>query len=164
MNLPPLTSYEQVVKLTKSYSGASIPSLVRLSHIHLFGIAFILFFVGKLFVLCEAPVFAYLLVLSGAIMGLSLNFQVLISLYKMWLPISYYQIIAAKLKTQGEQFRQFALFSDQPHRCRRIVGQGILHTSSYLFAKVSFWFNRERLRLYGDRLRTLFRNLGKGLL
>lgn len=115
MKLPPLTSYEQVAKLTEADKGASIPSLVRVSHIHLFGIAFILFFVGKLFVLCEIPVwlkrltigipfmsmltdifawyltrktpeFAYLLVLSGGLMGLSLNFQILLSLYQMWLP------------------------------------------------------------------------------
>lgn len=115
MNLPPLTDYEHVVKLTEADKGASIPSLVRVSHIHLFGIAFILFFVGKLFVLCEIPVwlkrltigipfmsmltdifawyltretpeFAYLLVLSGGLMGLSLNFQILLSLYQMWLP------------------------------------------------------------------------------
>lgn len=115
MNLPPLTSYEQVAKLTEADRGASIPSLVRVSHIHLFGIAFILFFVGKLFVLCEIPVwlkrltigipfmsmltdifawyltrktpeFAYLLVISGGLMGVSLNFQILLSLYQMWLP------------------------------------------------------------------------------
>lgn len=115
MKVPPLTSYEQVVKLTESDRGASIPSLVRVSHIHVFGIAFILFFVGKLFILCEIPVwlkrltigvpfmsmltdifawyltretpqFAYLLVLSGGLMGMSLNFQILLSLYQMWLP------------------------------------------------------------------------------
>ena len=115
MNLPPLTSYEQVVKLTEADRGASIPSLIRVSHIHLFGIAFILFFVGKLFILCDMPVwlkrltigipfmsmltdifawyltretpaFAYLLVVSGGLMGLSLNFQIGLSLYQMWLP------------------------------------------------------------------------------
>lgn len=118
MKVPPLTSYEQVVKLTEADRGASIPSLVRVSHIHLFGIAFILYMVGKLFVLCEIPVwlkrltigmpflsmltdilawyltretpaFAYLLVISGALMGLSLNFQVLLSLYQMWLPLRW---------------------------------------------------------------------------
>ncbi|AMK76782.1 MULTISPECIES: hypothetical protein [Methylomonas] len=118
MPVPPLTSYEHVVKLTESDRGASIPSLVRVSHIHLFGIAFILYMVGKLFVLCEIPVwlkrltigmpflsmltdifawyltretpsFAYLLVISGALMGLSLNFQVMLSLYQMWLPLNW---------------------------------------------------------------------------
>lgn len=115
MSVPLLTSYQQVAKLTEADSGASISSLIRVSHIHLFGIAFILFFVGKLFVLCDMPVwlkrltigipflsmlvdifawyltrevpgFAYLLVFSGALMGLSLNFQVFVSLYQMWVP------------------------------------------------------------------------------
>lgn len=116
MPVPDLTRYEHIVKLTESDRGASIPSLVRVSHIHLFGIAFILFFVGKLFVLCDMPIwlkrltigipfmsmltdifawyltretpeFAYLLVVSGALMGLSLNFQIFLSLYQMWLPL-----------------------------------------------------------------------------
>jgi len=115
MNVPPLTSYEHVVKLTESDRGASVPSLVRVSHIHVFGIAFILFFVGRLFILCEIPVwlkrltigipfmsmltdifawyltrenpgFAYLLIVSGGLMGLSLNFQIGLSLYQMWQP------------------------------------------------------------------------------
>lgn len=115
MKVPPLTHYEQVVKLTEVDRGASIPSLVRVSHIHLFGIAFILFFVGRLFILCEIPIalkrltigipflsmltdilawyltretpaYAYLLVFSGALLGLSLNFQIGLSLYQMWLP------------------------------------------------------------------------------
>ncbi|QPK62714.1 hypothetical protein IVG45_18015 [Methylomonas sp. LL1] len=128
MNVPPLTHYEQVVKLTEADRGASIPSLVRVSHIHLFGIAFILFFVGKLFVLCDIPVwlkrmtigvpfismltdilawyltretpdFAYLLVLSGGLMGLSLSFQIGLSLYQMWMPAVWdarVQVIAGR--------------------------------------------------------------------
>ncbi|MGY6277462.1 hypothetical protein [Methylomonas sp. MgM2] len=122
MNVPALTGYDEVVKLTEADRGASIPSLVRVSHIHLFGIAFILFFVGKLFILCDIPVwlkrltigipfmsmltdvfawyltretpaFAYLLVVSGGLMGLSLNFQIGLSLYQMWLPSEWeYQI------------------------------------------------------------------------
>jgi hypothetical protein len=33
LKVPPLTSYEQVVKLTEADNGASVPSLVRVSHI-----------------------------------------------------------------------------------------------------------------------------------
>lgn len=113
LNVPHLTSYEKVVNLTETDSGASIPSLVRVSHIHMFGIAFILYFVGKIFVFCDLPVwikriaigipflsmladilawyltrdhagFAYLLVISGALMGVSLSVQLLLSLYQMW--------------------------------------------------------------------------------
>nr|WP_305908171.1 hypothetical protein [Methylomarinum sp. Ch1-1]MDP4520983.1 hypothetical protein [Methylomarinum sp. Ch1-1] len=135
MNVPPLTRYQEVVKLTEADRGASIPSLVRVSHIHLFGIAFILFFVGKLFILCDIPVwikrltigipflsmlvdilawyltreiasFAYLLVLSGALMGMSLNFQIWLSLFQMWFPNSYRRIWATVKDAGAVFFRQ----------------------------------------------------------
>jgi len=114
MGLPALDNYEDVLKLTSQDTGASIESLVRVSHIHLFGIAFILFFVGRIFILCEIPPiakritvaipfiailidimswyitkavpgFAYVVVITGGLMGLSLSAQILISLYQMWL-------------------------------------------------------------------------------
>ncbi len=114
MGLPPLTSYEAVKKLTAMDTGASIQSLVRVSHIHLFGIAFLLFFVGRIFILCEMPVmikritvaipfiamaldifswyitkflpeFAYVVVIAGALMGISFMLQILVSVYQMWL-------------------------------------------------------------------------------
>ena len=113
MGLPPLTSYEDVMKLTHADTGASVESLVRVSHIHLFGIAFILFFVGRIFILCEMPVmmkritvavpflailvdilswyitkfipgFAFVVVIAGGLMGISLTIQILVSLYQMW--------------------------------------------------------------------------------
>ncbi|MDQ6992890.1 MAG: hypothetical protein Q9M31_05400 [Mariprofundus sp.] len=114
MSIPHLTSYADVVNLTETDTGATIPALVRVSHIHLFGIAFILFFVGRIFILCEMPVslkritvaipflcllmdiiswfitklipdFAIVVVLAGALLGLSLASQILISLYQMWI-------------------------------------------------------------------------------
>jgi len=113
LNLPPLTNYEEVMKVTKTDTGASVQSLVRVSHIHMFGIAFIFFFVGRIFILCEMPImlkrvtvaipfiailldifswyltkiapgFAYLVIGAGALMGLSLGMQILVSLYQMW--------------------------------------------------------------------------------
>jgi hypothetical protein len=113
MGLPSLTNYEEVMKLTHSDTGASIQSLVRVSHIHLFGIAFILFFVGRIFILCEMPPivkrvmvivpfiailldilswyatkiipgFSYVVIASGGLMGLSLAGQILMSIYQMW--------------------------------------------------------------------------------
>ncbi len=111
-SLPNLTTYAGVSEVAHS-GGATIPRLVRISHIHLFGIAFILFFIGKIFLLCEIPVyvkrvtvvipflamlidvmswfitksmpsFAYVVVISGALMGMSMGFQILISIYQMW--------------------------------------------------------------------------------
>jgi len=113
MGLPPLTSYENVKKLTAADHGASVQSLVRVSHIHLFGIAFILFFVGRIFILCEMPVmvkrvtvaipfiailidilswyitkvipdFALVVILAGGLMGVSLFIQIVVSMYQMW--------------------------------------------------------------------------------
>ena len=48
-NLADFTKYEEVKKLAKTSEGASIQTLTRVSHIHLFGISFIFFFVGFIF-------------------------------------------------------------------------------------------------------------------
>jgi len=114
LGLPHLTSYDAVNKLTQTDTGASIQSLVRVSHIHLFGISFILFFLGRLFLLCEMPVlikritvvipfvamlvdifswfatkevpgFAYAVVIGGGLMLTSIGVQITITLYQMWL-------------------------------------------------------------------------------
>lgn len=111
-SLPDLTHYETVSELAHA-GGATLPTLVRVSHIHLFGIAFILFFIGKIFLLCDmnvhvkrvavvipfaamlldviswfitktTPSFAYVVVYSGALMGLSMGLQILLSIYQMW--------------------------------------------------------------------------------
>jgi len=113
LGLPHLTSYTDVKKLTKTDTGASIQSLVRVSHIHLFGISFILFFLGRLFILCDMPVlikritvvvpfaamlvdilswfatkeipgFAYAVVIGGALMLISIGVQTVLTLYQMW--------------------------------------------------------------------------------
>jgi hypothetical protein len=111
-SLPDLTHYETASQVAHA-GGATLPTLVRVSHIHLFGIAFILFFIGKIFLLCDidanvkriavvipffamlldviswfitksTPSFAYVVVYSGALMGLSMGFQILLSIYQMW--------------------------------------------------------------------------------
>ncbi len=111
-SLPDLTHYATVSEVAHA-GGATIPTLVRVSHIHLFGIAFILFFIGKIFLLCDlnvyvkrvavvipfvamlldvvswfitksTPSFAYVVVYSGALMGLSMGLQILLSIYQMW--------------------------------------------------------------------------------
>ena len=110
--LPNLTTYEGVSEVTNT-GGVTIPALIRVSHIHLFGIAFILFFIGKIFLLCDIniivkrvavvipfvamvldvlswfitksiPSFAYVVVISGALMGISMGLQILLSIYQMW--------------------------------------------------------------------------------
>ncbi|PPD32106.1 MAG: hypothetical protein CTY19_12135 [Methylomonas sp.] len=110
--LPNLTSFEGVAEVAQK-GGATVPSLVRVSHIHVFGIAFILYLIGKIFLLCDMNIyvkriavvipfiamlldvvswfitkhiagFAYVVVLSGALMGLSMGVQILLSIYQMW--------------------------------------------------------------------------------
>lgn len=53
--LPDFTKAEIVRKAAEVDSGASITLLTRVSHIHLFGIAFIFFFVGWIFSLAQYP-------------------------------------------------------------------------------------------------------------
>jgi hypothetical protein len=110
--MPNLTTYEGVLEVADA-KGASLPALVKVSHIHLFGIAFILFLIGKVFILTEInpilkrvivaipfvamvidilswyvttviPWFAYVVVISGGFLGLSMAIQILVSLYQMW--------------------------------------------------------------------------------
>ncbi|MEY4767480.1 MAG: hypothetical protein RL637_119 [Pseudomonadota bacterium] len=112
-SLPNLTRYDGVAEVAHS-GGASIPTLIRISHIHLFGIAFILFFTGKIFLRCRVNVyvkriiilmpfvamlldvfswfitktiadFAYVVIISGVLMGIAMMVQILFSLYEMWL-------------------------------------------------------------------------------
>ncbi|WP_020562289.1 hypothetical protein [Methylosarcina fibrata] len=111
-SLPDLTNYAGVAEVAHA-GGATLPFLIRVSHIHLFGIAFILFFIGKIFLLCDLnviikritvaipfvamlldvsswfitkvfPEFAYVVVTCGALMGVSMGIQILMSIYQMW--------------------------------------------------------------------------------
>ena len=113
MNIPDYSTYEGLANVIKSNPGASVESLVRLSHIHLFGIGIMLFAVGYIFsyavlnkwlkwtlvilpfasvladILCWFltkwdPVYAYVVLISGGIMGAALAAQILISLYQIW--------------------------------------------------------------------------------
>lgn len=113
-SLPDLTNYQGVFEVAHA-SGATLPMLFRISHIHLFGIAFILYFIGRIFLLCDInvyvkrvaviipflamlmdvlswfitrslPGFAWVVVVSGALMGMSMGAQILLSIYQMWLP------------------------------------------------------------------------------
>jgi hypothetical protein len=115
-SLPNLTTYQGVMEVASS-KAAPLPALVKISHIHLFGIAFILLFVGRIFIYCDmsialkriivvipflsmlidtlswfvtrtTPSFAYVVVGSGAMMGLSMGAQIIISLYQMWFDTS----------------------------------------------------------------------------
>lgn len=113
MNLPDLTSYEGLHEFAQVDTGMSVMSLLRLSHIHLFGISLLLFALGYIFILSEVNVwfkrflvlspmvavfvdilawfltkwdshYAIVVVGAGTVLGFSMAAQIFISLYQLW--------------------------------------------------------------------------------
>lgn len=112
--LPDFNKLEAVKLLADIDNGASVDSLARVSHIHLFGIAFIFFFIGLIFSMAEGirpwikstiiiipfvflildviswwlvkwyPNFAILTILGGIGYSLASTFMMFTSLYQMW--------------------------------------------------------------------------------
>jgi hypothetical protein len=114
MPIPPLMTYAEVTSYTAVDFGQSIKTLVRISHIHLFGMSFIFVLTGVIFAFSETPrivrsvligipfaaiwvdigswwftkyqpPFAYTVIGGGALMGLAMAGQIGFSLYEMWL-------------------------------------------------------------------------------
>lgn len=115
-HVPVLTGYAEVAALAQRDTGMSVGTLVRVSHIHLFGLTFIFGFMGLIFshahlrgaalkviVICVPFIaifldiaswwltkvsigFAYVVVIGGALMGVAFAFQWLVSLYQLCLP------------------------------------------------------------------------------
>jgi hypothetical protein len=113
-HLPDLQTYDGVSKVASADTGMNIATLVRVSHIHLFSITFIFFIVGFIFshayvrppiwkcVLIATPFvvlitdvaswyltkiwsgFAWMVIISGAFMGLAFAGMWLISMYQLW--------------------------------------------------------------------------------
>jgi hypothetical protein len=113
--LPDFSRLENIQKYTHSDSGATLTSLARVSHIHLFGIVFIFMFVGGIFSLtsgvplaikCAAivtpfvfllldiaswwltklnPHFAWLVIFGGAGLAMAFVFMWVVSMYEMWI-------------------------------------------------------------------------------
>ena len=113
-HLPNLNGFDNLKKVTEKDTGAAIPTLVRVSHIHLFGLTFIFFLVGIMFshayvrpvwfkcLVVAAPFaaimvdvmswylikifhpFVYVEILAGAILAGSFAVMFLTMLYQMW--------------------------------------------------------------------------------
>ncbi len=113
--LPNITKYEVISKLAEVDHGASIAQLTRVSHIHLFGIAFIFMFVGFIFSFAVGfnkwvkmiliftpfaflvldiaswwltklnPAFAWLTIIGGGAYTLASTIMILTSLWQMWI-------------------------------------------------------------------------------
>ena len=114
-HLPSFESYEGVMKIAEKDTGASIPTLVRVSHIHLFGLTFIFLSIGLVFrhayfrrewlqagivvtpflcILADIASwyltklneeFAWIVIGSGALMGISFSIMFFVSIWQMWI-------------------------------------------------------------------------------
>jgi hypothetical protein len=111
--IPPLTTFDQVKEVAQVDTGTSLGELARVSHIHMFGISIIFLLTGGIFALSEIstkwrmliivlpyfaiwadigawwitkyePIFAYVVLFGGGLMGVALAAQILISLWEMW--------------------------------------------------------------------------------
>ena len=109
-----LSGFDNVKKVTERDTGAGIFTLVRVSHIHLFGLTFVFFLVGSIFshayvrpvwfkcAVVALPFaallldvgswyftklfhpFAYVVMAAGGVMGLAFAFMWVVSMYQMW--------------------------------------------------------------------------------
>ncbi len=114
MGLPVFDSYERVMEIAETDNGASFASLTRVSHIHIFGIAFIFMFVGLIFSFATSvptwlkasaiampyasqvlditswwltkfdPAYAWLVIFGGTGMAIAFAFMWVVSIYEMW--------------------------------------------------------------------------------
>ncbi len=113
-HIPNLITYEDAIHVAALDTGMTIPTLVRVSHIHLFGITFIFFVLGFIFShafvrprwlkslvvvlpFCAVfldigswyltkihPGFAWVVMIGGGLMGMSFAFMWVVSFYQIW--------------------------------------------------------------------------------
>ena len=113
-HLPNLNGFDNLQKVTRKDTGASIATLVRVSHIHLFGMTFIFFLTGLMFshayvrpvwfkcTVVAVPFagimvdvaswylikvfhpFVYAEIVAGMLLAACFAFMCLVSLYQMW--------------------------------------------------------------------------------
>lgn len=113
-HIPNFKTYETLKNVVHLDTGMDIFTLVRVSHIHLFGITFIFFITSSIFchsfvrplwlkcvvialpflaILCDImswyltkifTPFAWVVLISGLLMGMAFAFQWVVSMYQMW--------------------------------------------------------------------------------
>ena len=113
-HLPNLNGYENVQKVTERDTGTALFTLVRVSHIHFFGLTFVFFILGTIFshayvrpvwfkcTVMATPFlaltldigswyftkvyhpFAWMVMIGGALMGMAFAFMWVVSMYQMW--------------------------------------------------------------------------------
>ena len=113
-HIPNLNSFENLTAVAQIDTGMSLSTLVRVSHIHMFGLTFIFFIMGTIFshayvrpVWFKSTVialpflsiivdvgswyltkvntaFAWTVIIGGGLMGISFAIQWIVSMYQMW--------------------------------------------------------------------------------
>jgi len=113
LKIPDLSNYEGVRKVARVDTGVSLHSLMKISHIHLFGIGLVALTIGLIFRFTVLPpllkhtltllpfaaifvdilswfltkwdpLYAYTILISGGVLGAAWAGQMLISLYQIW--------------------------------------------------------------------------------
>ena len=114
-HLPNLNGYDNLKKVTEKDTGTPLATLVKVSHIHLFGLTFIFFLVGAIFshayvrpvwlkcAIVALPFlsiavdilswyvtkfyhpFAYVVMAAGGVTGMCFGFMFFVSMWQMWL-------------------------------------------------------------------------------
>jgi hypothetical protein len=113
LQIPDLGSYQGVREFAQVDMGESLHALMKLSHIHLFGIGMLLFTIGLIFRLAVMrrwlkvllivvpfaamfadilawfltkwdPIYAHVVVIGGTALGISIAVQISVSLYQIW--------------------------------------------------------------------------------
>ena len=130
-HLPNLNGFDNFVKLSETDSGTNIATLVRVSHIHLFGMTFIFFIMGIIFshayirpvwlkcVVMATPFvsilldvfswyltkvsepFAWVVMISGGCMGVAFAYMWIVSMKQMW----FYKMPAALTQREKDNTR-----------------------------------------------------------
>ncbi len=113
-HLPNLNGFDNVQKVTERDTGTALFTLVRVSHIHFFGLTLVFFIMGTIFshayvrpvwFKCAVVVlpfvaltldigswyftkiyhpFAWVVIIGGALMGLAFAFMWVVSMYQLW--------------------------------------------------------------------------------
>jgi len=131
-HLANFSSYDNMKKVTEKDTGANIATLVRVSHIHLFGLTFIFFIVGLMFshaymrpvwlkcTIVATPFvaivldvsswyftklyhpFAWVVIAGGALMGMSFALMWAVTMYQLWFSPSPEMVLERERRGGGD--------------------------------------------------------------
>ena len=131
-NLPNLNGHDNVLKVTEHDTGTALFTLVRVSHIHLFGLTLVFFLVGTIFshayvrpvwFKCSVVAlpficlvldisswyftklynpFAWVVMIAGGVMGLSFTYMWFVSMHQMWFARTPTAVIGRKVPDRAD--------------------------------------------------------------